>query len=153
MPRREPPASAGCAAAPDAQAGSRRAARARLQPSPGRGARAQAGRARARAGREARRRPRARRRRGLRGAARELSLVLTARRLRAEARDLPPAWGRPHSRPAPRGVPLLLACFPGAPRLHSVGIWSQAEAAVYQQCNLGASPYSGSLWFSSSKWA
>lgn len=111
------------------QAGSRRAARALLQPRPGRGARAQAGRARARAGREARRRPRARRRRGLRGEAWELSLVLTAGALRAGVRDLPPAWERPHPRPALCGSPWLFACFPCGPRFHRAEIGTRTEAA------------------------
>lgn len=110
-------------------------------PVPGAG-RALAGRARTRAGGE-----RARRRRGRRGAARELSLVLTARLLRPRLCDLlPRPGGRLPQAPAPRpaGLRLLFPCFPGAPRFHSVGIWSQTEAtAAGQQCELGTSPF---LW-------
>lgn len=78
-------------------------------PVPGAG-RALAGRARTRAGGE-----RARRRRGRRGAARELSLVLTARPLRRRLRDLLPRPGRegggaspPTPCPAPCGAPVAL---------------------------------------------
>lgn len=132
VPRREPLASSGCSRG-SGRPGWLPATR-RSSPVPG------AGRARWRGGarpcREgsARRRPRARRRRGLRGAARELSLVLTALQLGPEA-------GRPPAGPGPSGAPAAPPCrLSWRPQLHSVGIWSRAAAAAaYPQCDLGAS--------------
>lgn len=57
--------------------------------------------------------------------------------------DLPPALGAPPA-PAPRpaGAPFALRVLSGAPRFHSVGIGSQAEAAAaYPKCDLGASSF------------
>lgn len=75
-------------------------------------------------------------------------------------RDLPPALGgTPAPAPRPAGAPVALLLLSGAPRFHSVGIGSQAEAAgAYPQCDLGASSFPGaggggvSFWFSSLKW-
>lgn len=90
----------------------------------------------------ARHRPRARRRRGLRGAARELSLVLTSRPLGTRLRDAPRASGsRPP--PLPRGAPAALCLLPSLP-LHSAGVWCHAKAeAAYPQRDLGARPSPG----------
>lgn len=110
-------------------------------PVPGAG-RAQAGRARARTRRRARRRLGARRRRGLRGAVRELSLVLTARPLGAEA------WGRPQPRPSPCGAPVALRLLswrsPFPQRWLGFGV--RAKLLFTNGATLGQVPYSGSLW-------
>lgn len=134
------------------QAGSRRAARALLRPRPGSGARAQAGRARARAGREARRRPRARRRRGLRGAAWELSLVLTAGALRAGGSRPPAGLGvTPYPLTALCGAHWLFACFPC--RFHRAEIRTRTEVACLPRVQPWGKSLTGvPLWLSSSEW-
>lgn len=101
--------------------------------------------------RSARRRARARRRRGLRGAARELSLVLTTRRLGGpgSATSYRPGGAPPRPTQALRGSVALRLLSRELPVPQRWGFGGRPELwLLIHRATLGQVPHLGSFWFS-----